>query len=359
MIFALSSCEEKSVQIDYTELGIPTESSFATGSNASCPWDIAHYDGKLFVGSGDYDKNAGPINIFYYDYKDCKWKSSGTIADEEVSRFRIIDGYLTAPGIDPKGEWEFGNFYKYNPESERFSEIRSIPGGIHVFDMAEWNGKIFAGLGVNFGEYPVAISYDGGKSFEQVLFYKDGVPLDTSIFTNYSRVYNIIVYKNEIYAAYRYNIGDKGIHEFYKYDGEKFVYYSDFMGKLEYLKIGYNPIHSRAEYKDTLYLATGTLYTTTDLINYEKIELANTTYVTDLYESENTLYALGYLENEDGTFRISVHKNTGKGFIEILNFKYSLPSMSFAYSDDNFYFGMGKIDSGNDKNGMILSVKYK
>lgn len=79
---------------------------------ARCPWDIKVFEGKVYVGSGDYGANTGPIVIWAYDIASGKWVSTGSVRDEAVTSFKVIGGKLTIPGIDPMGTWSYGNVYQ-------------------------------------------------------------------------------------------------------------------------------------------------------------------------------------------------------------------------------------------------------
>ncbi len=58
-IFSFSGCNK----VEVKELGIPAERQFSLGAMARCPWDIKVFEGKVYVGSGDYDLNTGPTVI--------------------------------------------------------------------------------------------------------------------------------------------------------------------------------------------------------------------------------------------------------------------------------------------------------
>ena len=52
-----TSCFD-SKTVEYTELGIPLSERYSQGVRARCPWDIYIWDGKIYIGSGDYDSNS-------------------------------------------------------------------------------------------------------------------------------------------------------------------------------------------------------------------------------------------------------------------------------------------------------------
>ena len=164
--------------VDYTELGIPLLEQYPDGSSARCPWDMIIWKNQLYIGGGNFDSNAGPVDIWRYSISEKCWEISGTVPDEEVNRFCIIDNTLVLPGIDPREDYKFGNYYRWDDST--WSTIRNIPRAYHCFDMVEYDGMIFVGLGVDAGDYPIAYSTNGGKTFASVEMRKDGVPFDTS-----------------------------------------------------------------------------------------------------------------------------------------------------------------------------------
>ena len=112
-IVNLTSCSgTKTIDsIVYTELGIPTSERYSEGVTARSPWDMATYENKLYIGSGDYDTNAGPVDMWCYDIDKKTWSNSGTVPEEEIDRFCVIDNKLVVPGIDPQEDWSLGNYY--------------------------------------------------------------------------------------------------------------------------------------------------------------------------------------------------------------------------------------------------------
>ena len=65
----LTSCSSTDTidSITYIELGIPSCERYPEGIRARNPWDMAIFGDKLYIGSGDYDKNSGPVDMWCYD----------------------------------------------------------------------------------------------------------------------------------------------------------------------------------------------------------------------------------------------------------------------------------------------------
>ena len=354
-ISALSACLS---DISYKELGIPAKERYPAGVLARLPWDMTVWDGMLYIGGGDYDANMGPVDIWCYDIDEGVWNNSGTVEDEEINRFCVINGTLTVPGIDPKEDWDTGNFYTLTDGT--WTKHRNIPGGVHNFDMIEHDGMIFCGLGVASGEYPIACSYDGGKSFEQVKMYRNGKPIDTSD-REYVRVYDLFELNGELFAAFLYS-GDEISYDLYRYEDGVFVYDNDWYSKIDRRILSHSIIAEKLSYNGKIYFTTGYLYATSDMNVLERIPFSDGQTVYDITVYDSSLYALTAKENEDGGFTISVWESrNGKAstFTELFCFTYDVPPVSFAIASNVFYIGMGGYGAENDKNGMILEIKYR
>ena len=344
--------------IDYKELGQPLLPYYAEMTRSTVSCDMIIWDGKLFVGGGDYDTNTGPVPIMCYDPELNEWSDTGSVQDEQVNRFCVIDGKLTVPGTDPMDEWDFGNYYYF--EDGEWKTSRTIPNGIHNFDMVKFDGKIFAGLGVSDGYNPIVSSEDGGESFAPVFMYKDGNTVDTFGKT-YTRVYDLTICNGRLYAFYSYHIGEQKTIELYSYNKEKniFEFTSDVSSSLKVTRINYNLINSKINVGKKLYLATGSLYCTEDMLSFTEIPLAEGGIVCDLYENGGNVYALCGAVEKENQYRISVWKLVDGEFLETFNFLYDAPPMSLAFCGGEFYIGVGNYSAENEKNGTVLSVCIK
>ena len=355
---------EDTSELEYVELGIPGLDYYDNTTDSMSPWDMYLFDNKLFLGMGNYGVNTGPTPFLYYDLETKTWENAGQANDDEINRFMMIDGKLVAPGADSTRTWEYGAYFEYIPASETFEEHWVIPGGIHVFDIAEKDGDMIVSLGVTADEYPAAVSTDGGKTFKQIPFYKNGEIIDFSnVFRK--RTYDLFTFNNEVYAVLTREIESASDYYFdlFKYEGSKFVYYADWE---IYTGSGYgvttvtrNWINSEASYDGKMYLAAGKFYSTSDFKNFTKIQIPGTSFVTDLLVKDDVLYVLGFSYNDNGVVDITVNKCTGNDeFTEIIRFEYPLMAVSFEYDGSNFYFGIGLRATIHSKSGMVLSKKY-
>ena len=360
MVCGLASCLHRRTvnSIAYTELGIPTSSRYSESNRARNPWDMVIFEGNLFVGSGDYDRNAGPVDIWVYDITKGEWSNSGTVPDEEVFRFCLINNTLTIPGLDPTEEWSYGNYYAWN--NGTWKKHRSIPGGMHNFDMVEYQGMIFCGLGVASGQYPIACSKDGGETFNSVQMYKDNALLDTSG-SQCVRVPDLFMLGDTLYATFFY--GDNELtYDLYRYVDGVFVFDNTWSQKIHQVKYNNCIISGKVTHGDTMFFTTGYLYATTDMANFTRVTFPDSPNVFDITVCNDKLYALCGLQQEDGTYRVSVWEHDeGKvtDFIELFNFTYDIQPQSIACDGESFYIGMGNYKERHEKNGMVLRVDYE
>ena len=339
-----------------TYLGTPIAERYPEGDIARCPWDLALHDGGVFMGGGDYDKNKGPVDLWRYDIAKGTFSLSASIPDEQVDRFCYVFDELATPGIDPKEDWELGNYFTYT--DGEWVKHRTIPGGVHVFDIIEFDSILIAGLGVVAGEYPAAYSIDGGESFRQMPFYKEDALLDTS-YATYVRVYDFFVCGEELYAYVL--LGNQGdlVYELYRYeyDDDAFYYVEDWTNKLDRVSYRFSKIGANVSFDGTLVFTTGYLYTATEMTNPIKQTIDGVDLVADLYVANGRLYALCATKNEDGTFTNAVYTTDSLDapLTKLFEFSYEIPAMSFVVDGNDFYVGMG-YRRAHEKNGALLHI---
>ncbi len=366
-VFQQYAYPQAAYEADTINLGIPLKAHYSDVQRARTAWDVEYFDDKLFVASGDYDKNAGPVPIYHYDFSLKQWINGGTVADEQVEQFNIINGKLTVPGCDPQQEWDYGNIYQF--ENNQWVTHRNIPGGIHQFDIIEFDNKVFVGLGVLPGNYPIVASSDNGMTYGEVIMYKDGKPIDTTAPADTAsssiqiRVYDFFVLKDTLYAFYTKHLDGHSEFEIYQYRNNGFHYHSDLPVHLSYTRYNYEILKAKAEYDDSLYISTGKLYRTEDMIHAQQIILEEETAVTDLRIIDQKLYVLTVQKTQDNTYLNSVWCKFGPepdSFRKVFYFTFGSPAQCFTYHNGYFYFGMGDgiLSESNPLNGTVLAVHH-
>ncbi len=140
--------------------------------------DLQLFAGRIYVGCGDWNRNRGPIDIWSFDpalrERPVKFVKEFTVTDESVDSFRIIDGKLYVPGIDACAKigenWELGNLYVLSEHG--WQKFRTVPNGVHVLDVARFNGKLYTATGVESGA-ALYESVDSGRSWKRCGFAPD------------------------------------------------------------------------------------------------------------------------------------------------------------------------------------------
>ncbi len=364
-----------------TELGIPSQQTFAESSvNSRNPWDMALFNGKLYIGSGDYGENTGPCDVWQYDPEAGEWTNSGTVNDEAIANFETVNGQLIITGTDPKNSWEHGSFYTLTADG--WQTDRSVPYGVHMFDIALFQNKTFYGIGnANNAQSPVQMTADG-KAYINVPFYIGDEALLNNPNYGYSRCYNLFEIDNELYAFCFISRADgDNIYGFYKFDGNAFRLVSQISDlKLERSKSNRQlPFNKALTLNGRFYFSTGILYTTEDFIKVEKIAIPDDEYVQDMTVENGKMYVLTSKElektvlDENGASQSNVvYNNTvweydkTKGLTKIYSFEYGLSAMSFEKYKNTYYFGIGQRtelkelpeDSPLWLNGTIIKVEF-
>ena len=351
--FSFSGCNKAEVK----ELGNPSKNQFSLGEMACCPWDIKVFEGKVYVGSGDYSQNTGPIVIWAYDISSKKWVKTGAVRDNAVTLFEVIGGKLTVPGTDPMESWTYGNVYQLI-DGKWKTYSKSIPNGIHNFDMLEFGGKIYAGLGVDFDNSPVVVGTAISEKFEFVPIYKNGSPVNATNMGLWSyRAYDLFVHNQNLYALVCFTKQSGSILEVYKLNGDRLDYFADASSMLSTRQYGTNLLEGKVAFGSNMYFSRGVLYKSSDLQSFSVVNLPNGENVCDLLVEGDKMYLLAY-SGSDGYYQVSIYQTENEeDFEKVLDFEYSVRPLSFDKDGDTFYLGMGDRTLKNDKTGTILSVK--
>lgn len=343
------------------ELGIVTERGFGPESYANCAWDIKIWNGQVFRGAGDYDKNSGATPIFAYDIAAQKWQNYGTVPDMAIHGYEVIGGKLCAAGIDPSGGWDMGNYYYL--QDGKWKTQRTIPNGIHNFDMMEFDGKIFAGVGTEDADDTVAVSTDGGVSWSYVPLYKDGQPFDTTGY-KWTRTYEFTRYNGQLYALLSFQMGFGSQYMLFRYEDGKMVLVNEQVSPLiGGISVGRKYWNGEFEFDGACYLTASKLYAIRDFSNkenFEIIEMPNGERVADACLKDGVIYVLSSKQDyKTKEYSVVIYKSTtGKtgSFTPVAEFTYPVAPISFDTDGNHFYVGMGYNTNAKAKSGMVLRV---
>ncbi len=329
--------------VEYTLLGNPYSESYEKfpNSNAHLPWDLALFDNKLFVGSGDYSANSGPTPMKHLDFETDSWVDNGTLPDEAITGFAFLGETLVATGTDPQGSWSTGNYYLW--DQEKWQVKRVLPKLLHNFDLAEYQGLIFAAGGALNTDNMVCVSSDGGKTFKSVPFH-----CETEITDNLQkRVYHLFVLDQRLFAI----LADCSV---YEYTEQGFVFVTHWKGNASF--------RSKVVADDALYFASTYFFRVENVEKGEQIELGDWGTVYDVCQFGGRVYATASKKLENGGYLVSVFGGTGSEFTRLFEFEYPQPAFSMAVEINRFCFGMGDYSGENTPHescGDILLVEFE
>ena len=364
--------------INYTskleDLGIPLIQKYPTQTVSRNVWDMQTYNNRIYIGSGDYDANTGPVDVYYYDTEKNQFINEATLQDEQINRFVIVDNELIITGTDPKKGWDYGSYFVW--KDNNWTENRTLLGGIHNFDLVKYHGKLFAGIG-NDSDSSIVMSSDGGKTFSYVYMYADeNTKVEVNSETSGThRIYDLMEHKDKLYAL-GYNV----VYE-YKENENIFVKINNgvfllgsWYGKAPGLG-KYVPLKTKLEFAGNAIFINGSIKYTDDLskglVSLKQKEFDNTEYKYSAYVYDaiiingelNVLCATPITKGltiENG-YIISVYKTKDfEGWEPVLYFEYKDFARSFEYCNGYYYFGIGtKLEETDDgtNSGRILRVK--
>ena len=380
----LSACGQPSLQPDTPKdtdipaavsdpiaLGVPTGDFYSYNMLARCVWDMTIHDNKLYVGCGDYNNNTGGVPVMYCALDDLgNWQREAILLEEQIGCFCLIDGKLTIPGWDPKDTPDYCNYYQL--EDGKWQTHSGLPDGWHNFDLVRYDGKLFAGIGANRGETPIVVS-ENGTDFQRVPMLRNGVPVDTSE-GEMIRTYNLWVLNDTLYADFHYGnqVENKKITEVYRYENGKFIWCVGLGRKLNMVSMGSQNLGTPwadAVVDDTLFLTTGHLYMTTDMVDFTEIYLPNYTWVYDIYTHNGVMYLLGASSSVADTttgemqYHVTVYSTTTANpddFKEEYTLDSEIQPISLAVSDDGYFVSYGNWYSQTDeRNGTVIYYPKK
>lgn len=347
----------------YVELGAPAASYYEDNYIARVAWDMAVYDGRLYVGCGDFGANSGPTPVLSCPVEDAgNWTTEAMLPDEQVIRFVNLNGKFLIPGCDPQGRPNNGYYYELT--DGEWQTYAYLPYGLHNFDVTWFHGRRYAAIGAARGDYPVAFTEDG-VTYEIAPFYKNGQLLKTDK-SDVVRSCNLYVLGDALYADFWYETSESvsAVFEMYRYNEEADCF--EFVADLKETTHGglYGlaglPLWEKAALGDRMFLTTGYLYYTTDFAEYTQVEMPHNAVVYDMVRhTDGRLYVLTAYE-KDGGYQLTVYSigesNPTALRTETAFFYQQMPT-ALAMDEDRFFIATGDwYRSGAEDNGRILQV---
>ena len=349
----------------YVSLGAPAEAFYPSGVNrvARCAMDMIIFDNRLYVGCGDFNRNTGATPVLSCPLDDLgNWSVEYTLPEEQAGRFININGVLTIPGFDPLSRPTYSSYYeRINGE---WVQQEKLPDGLHNFDMAWYQGRMYAAIGADDGSTPLAYTEDG-ETYHNIPMIKEGKEL---VFAENSvaRSCNLYVLGDELYADFWYTVDEttKSDFEMYHYNADKdcFEYVADLKTSTHgglYSSAGL-PLWEKVAINDKMFLTTGYLYYTTDFVKYTEVTMPNNAVVYDMQAFGGRLYLLTAYQSGK-SYQVTVYSTTAADPSDLrveATYTYALPPTALVMNESNFFIGMGYWkETGANGNGTILQVK--
>ncbi|MBR2563113.1 MAG: hypothetical protein IKE29_00640 [Paenibacillus sp.] len=360
---------------------------FNKSAYANNVWDMQLYNGKIYLGHGNSSnmgpaQNAGPIPVIYFDTVNAQFQTQAVtnsspsvipstrmyVDEEQIDIYKVLNGKLYIPGHDSDGEsWEWGNFYRL--DGDEWIKYRNLPKGVHVYDLAYYQGKLFAALGTET-KPTVLISLNDGETWQ----------LFGTINSMGFRAYTLFQINGKLYAsAMMYpanNIwNDKTnlleINERLE-KRDVIIYGSKMLPGLTYQQgtVPYNKIGKNINFNNKLvYIAGGvfndsqllpkSLNVMTDINQVRRVNLTDSNALpTDLLVRDDKVYVLTYTRKQANVYLNRVYQtNDLITWDEILRFTQDTYAKSFEELDGDFYFGLGTDpDVLSPSSGKLLRV---
>lgn len=316
------------------------------------------YDGKIFMGLGDWNDNTGPAKMIYYDTVDGTIKTSGTINDEAVQQFTIINDKLYTTGCDPRDSWGYGSYYIYNKETNTWDKHMKNDGWVHIFNIVEFKDKLFMCGSIVDSTVISAIqsSSDNGETFESIPIYNNNEPLD--YYSNSIRVYNFVILNDKLYG-YIYCSTSSSYNGFYEYDEENNRF--DYISNLSWSPkntINYNVWYmNHAIFNNQFLFPNGEkIRISNDMKTFTQLDPKIKGDVQKMIVRDDTLYTLTYdkITSRYYVARIYSSKDLSE-FNLVYEFQTEAMPFSLEYYENSLYVGTGLVYTGS-KNGSLYRI---
>ncbi len=324
-------------------------------------WDMKAFQGKIYLGSGNSANdgpapNAGPIDIWYFDPKLSTFVNEGEVNDEQIDVFKVIGDQLFIPGHDAAApdNWDYGNYYQL--ADKRWLKHRSIPRGIHVYDIAEYKGELVATLGSHDYYGGLSISKDKGGTWTTyptgffrlfTLFEFDDVLYVSSLFKNEKLIQGIQKNWPEHedlipVSLYRYHEGviqatALGIQDFFpgwELRAVKLRLPTHYKNSFVYIGARPSNDHQYAEQQ---------LFSMENIGEGRRVSLPKNANPQDMLVDNDRLLLLS-TEKSTGrwAYKLTVYETYDLNtWVPLIRFDADTLSRSFEYLHGCFYFGMG------------------
>jgi hypothetical protein len=322
-------------------------------------WDMKVFDGQLFLGHGDTVANSGPIKLWRYDTASKQFTNDFTVDDESINSFDVVGNQLVIAGSDPREAWELGNFYRL--EDDGWLKHRTIPWGIHAYQVTEFEGKLFIGISTDHLNPSLLSSSDQGATW-----------FDATNNQFLDRAFNkLIVLNQQLYATGLLETGtvklENGVFVDANIPAQRIApgITPDapmIISKLEYFKggvvytVGKRQMYTTDPDEERYESKAKAAFFSSNFQDTVPIPLPENSVPTDILLKDNRVLILTHRKLEVGFENIVIQSSDARSWKETLRFSSSSFARSFEFLNAQFYFGLGCYftEQSCDANGEVL-----
>jgi hypothetical protein len=353
------------------------------------------FDNRIYFGHGNSSNNypstnAGPIPLVYYDPKAGQFVTQSgmfgatpktSLDDEQIDLIKVFNGKLVVPGHDSRAPDGFdqGNWYDLASGAATWTKHRNISLAIHTFDMAYFNGRMFAAVSRSVpwteGDWTtsgveVMMSADNGTTWTKLgtiqndsyinrcytFFELGGFLYATQEY--YSPLWDNNAFIARIDSGFTFTqvaINTSNLFPSVSFDANdpdmKIYKPVNFLGKAVYLA-GFT-------YNDQQMLPKA-IVALDSLTSSFKVTLPSAAAIPmDLLLRGNDLYALAYIREGLARYKIIVYKTSDLiNWAEVVSFYHETFARSFEELNGDLYLGLGcNTEYLPGSTGTILRVK--
>ncbi len=327
-------------------LGNPGFTKYLDGTSrvyARNVWDLKAYGGRIYIGEGNSSnegpgQNASLAPIYFYDPASNSFTLSYQVMGCQVDVFYIFTDGLWTPGHDTVLDWNTGSdVFHMNADGTWSWLYGQMPGEVHTYCMAEYDGKLFA------AGYYIYSSTNRAATWTEL--------------SSQSRVHAFLQFPDQLYAVTEYTYT-------YKYSGSGFSYKSALSRSAPYpnttlrtnetkiihpcqltgisdSKTAYIGAYMHNDHQSLpfgVYIATSS----GSSLSFSKVTaLPSNCRPWDIMLTNRTVYVLLEETNTVPTVNRVWASTNLTTWTEQFSFTYPTFARSFELLDGDFYFGMG------------------
>jgi hypothetical protein len=322
-------------------------------------WDMKVFEDQLYFGHGDAVANSGPIKLFRFETDSKNFISDFTVDDESIHDFDVVGNQLLIAGFDPREAWELGNFYRLEPGG--WHKHRTIPWGLHAYQLTEFDGKLFIGISTDHLHPSLLSSSDQGTTW-----------LDVTGNQFLDRPFNkLIVLNHQLYATGLLETGtvklENGVFVDAKIPVEQIApgVTPDaplIISKLEYFNggvvytVGKRQMYTTDPTEERYETKAKAAFFTSNFQETVPIPLPESSVPTDILLKDKLVLILTHRKLETGFENIVIESSDAHSWKETLRFSSRSFARSFEFLNAQFYFGLGCFftEQACDANGDVL-----